>query len=135
MYMYRELCLYGSQQVNVIIEVEVRVEAALHQYLGAAMFDRLPYLFEKHPPGQYIGVLISLVPVKCAELTLVNTDVRVIYIPVYDKADISLRMESFPDIISHHSQAEKVGVFQKVETFFFRYTDSCVFDIMLPLKY
>ena len=116
MYMYRELSFNRPQQINIIIEVEVWMEPALHQDLRAALRDSLPYFIEKFPFAQYIRVLITLVPVKGAEFTLVDADVRVIDIAVDYKTDIAVRMKGPAHIVGHHAESEKIRILKKVKS-------------------
>jgi hypothetical protein len=58
------------------------MDTALHQYLRAALSDRLFYLLEDIVPAEHIGFRAVLGAVERAELAFIHADIGVVDIPI-----------------------------------------------------
>ena len=92
------------QQVQIIIDVELRVMPALHQDLHAAdrhqLFDLLADLFRR----QHVGIRVILVAHERAERAVDVADVGVIDVAVDDVRDDTVRMLPLPHRVSQCAQ-------------------------------
>ncbi len=66
------------------------MDSSLKEYLRATEGDGLVYLFEYLIFAEKIGIMAVCIPVKGAELALIDTDIGVIDIPVNDKGNNAL---------------------------------------------
>ena len=80
-----ETIFNAFQKVNVIINIKFGMKPPLNQYLSPAQRDGFLYLIEEFSPAQNIRLRIVFIPIECAELALVDTDIGVIDIAVNDE--------------------------------------------------
>jgi hypothetical protein len=97
------------------------MKTALDQYLRAAEIQGLLYFIEETVTIQEISVRRILIAPEGAEPAFIDTDVRIVDVPVdYERYDFIL-MQSFPEGIRDASKIQEVAFFQKLQRFFFGY--------------
>ena len=91
-------------------DAQVGMDPSLHQDLGAALGDRLLDLSEYFVLCKDIGFGTVLGPVERAELALVDADVGVIDVPVDDKGDQPLGMQTFAHAVRQFAERQQIGM-------------------------
>src|SRR3990172_8922351 len=109
--------LYRAQQIFVIVDLQARVQAPLHQDLGAAELRQLLDLLENLLLGKDIPLLRTRQPIEGAERTLDPTDIRVIDIPPDYVCDDRVRVQTPASGVGHGRQLEQGSAFEKFEAF------------------
>src|SRR5438046_4783995 len=105
-----------GKKVLVIIDLQVRMHAALHQDARSAERNRFFDLLVNHMVGQDVGLTITLHAVeraKCAELF---AHIRVIDIAIDDVADDIVRMETRAYPISCAGKIQKIRFFKQPDS-------------------
>ena len=97
------------KQVFVIIDLQIRMDAALHQNAGATESEGFFDLLIDDVIGQNVGFRITLHPIERAERAEFSANIGVIDIPVNDVADDVVRMETLPDGICGICEVQKIG--------------------------
>src|SRR5687768_14725481 len=78
----RVLSVKCAQQVLIPLDIEIGVEAALHENARATQSDRFVNAFTDLPYRMHIGIRLSRTAVKSAERADDIADIRIIYVAV-----------------------------------------------------
>jgi hypothetical protein len=113
----REPGLDGREKLLEIIDAQVGVNTALHQYLRAALRNSLFDLPEDLIPAQHIGFRAVLCPIEGAKFAFIDADVGVIDITVYDKGDEPFGVQAFAHAVRKLAEGQEIGVDEQCETF------------------
>ncbi len=110
--------LDASEQPLKPIDLEVGVEAALHEHSGAAHFDCLANLFVDRLEVEDVALSGHLAlerPVEGAECAVLGAEIRVVDVAIDDVADDALGMEPASDGVGLHAKAYQVVGAEMVE--------------------
>ena len=99
------------------LELQIRMEAALHQQLRTAMLDQLPDLGENIRIAEDVSLWIGFVPIECTEFALRGTNVGVVDIAIDNERDLPSGMHLTPQIVGQSPQLEQIGFGQQPEGF------------------
>ena len=83
----------GAEQFLVVVDLEFRVHAPLHQDSGPAERQGLLDLPEDGLIGQDIALVVTGPPVEVAEGATGDTDIGVVDVPVHQEGDHPVRMK------------------------------------------
>src|SRR6185312_9213054 len=112
-----ETLLDTAQQVFVPVDLQIRVQAALHQDAGAAEVDRLADLVEDHFLRVHVAFLMPRRAVKGAEAAIFGAEIRVIDIAIDDVADHALGVQLAAHLIAGHAEAHQVVAIEEIDRF------------------
>src|SRR5688572_22307820 len=105
--------LNSRQEILVIIDLQIRMNAALHQDTGATESDRFFDLFVDHMIRKNVSLRVALYPVERTERAKLLADIGVVDVAIDDIADDIIRMPADSDAVSRFSQIEQVRVFEE----------------------
>src|SRR3954453_24233986 len=94
-----EALLHAAEEPLEPGDLQVRVQARLHQNAGAAQLHRLPDLYVNGVKVEDVSLSRHLAlerPVEGAERAILSAEIRVIDVAVDDVGDHALRMEPAP---------------------------------------
>src|SRR5258708_29490923 len=91
-----ETALDRAQQVFVPLDLEVGMQAALHQDAGAAEVERLLDLREDYFVGMKVPFGAAHGPIERAEAAILGAEIRLVDVAVDDVADDALRTQLPP---------------------------------------
>ncbi len=100
----------GGKEIFEIFYPEIGMHAALHEYLRAALGNRLFDLFEYFFLGQDIGLGAVRIAVEGAEGAFIHADIGVIDIAVHDEGHEPLGVEPLPHAVREFPEGEEVGL-------------------------
>jgi hypothetical protein len=107
-----------AQQILVPLDLQVRVESALHEDAGAAQLDGLLDLLEDDFLGQDVALGVAQRAVEGAEGAVLAAKVGVVDVAVDDVGDHAFGMQAPPDGVGSHADADEVGIFEQIDGFF-----------------
>src|SRR5660398_270874 len=107
-YIYWILGLDGREEVFIVVNIQVRVEATLHQDPRPPKFQCLFYLGEYLLLPEEITVTRAGGTVEGAEVTLSQTEVSVIDVAVNNERDLLLRDHASPLLHRQGAKGEKI---------------------------
>ena len=113
----REALLDAAEEVLVPLDLEVGVQAALHQHAGAAQVERLLDLLEDRLLGQNVPFGVAHGPVERAEAAILGAEVGVVDVAVDDVGDDALGMPLAADGIGLHADTDEVVGTEQIERF------------------
>ena len=115
---FGEALFDAAQHPFMPVDLEVRMQAALHQHAGAAQLHRLANLFVNRVEIEDV-TLFSFGsferPVKRAEGAVLGAEICVIDVAVNDVADHALRVQFAAEFVRFHANANQVIGMEKVE--------------------
>jgi len=109
--------LDGAQQIFVPLDLQVGVQAALHEDAGAAEVERLLDLLENHFLRMEVAFGVAHRPVERAKAAVFRAEVRIVDIAVDDVADDAMRVQLAAHCIGGHADADQVVAAEQVEGF------------------
>ena len=109
--------LDAAEKVLVPLDLEVGVQAALHQHAGPAQVERLLDFFEDLLLGQHVPFRVPHGAVERAEAAIFGAEVGVVDIAVDDVRDDALGMPLAADGIGLHADADEVVGTEQIERF------------------
>src|SRR2546423_8176410 len=102
----------ARQETLVVVDLQVRMYAALHEDSGSTQRERLLDFFVNDMVGENVSFGVALHTVKRAEGAEFFADIRVIDIPIDDVTDDVFRMQALPDPIGTGCDIKKVRFFK-----------------------
>ena len=106
-----------TEQVLEIFDLQIRIDAALHQHAGAAKVHGLLNLAEDLLFRENVALLVTHRPVEGAEAAVLGAEVRMVDVAVDDVARHALRVKLAPDGVGFHADADQVVALQGVQRF------------------
>src|SRR6187549_3134978 len=122
----RKALLYSGQELFVVIDLEIGMNAPLHKYSGAAERQGFFDLLVDHVIREDVGFGVSLHPIEGTECAELFADVRIVDIPINDVADHIVRMPTNSNLIRGFGQIEKICVLKEHDCLLRRH--SCSFN-------
>ena len=107
----REALFDAAQQALKPIDLQVGMQAALHQHAGAAKFNRLANLFVDGVEVEDVSLGRQLAlqrPIEGAERAVLGAEVGVINVAVDDVGDNAFRMQLAAYRVGFHADADEV---------------------------
>ena len=114
----REALLDAAEEVFVPLDLEVGVQAALHEDAGAAQIEGLLDLVEDDFLGEHVAFGVAHGAVEGAEGAVLGAEVGVVDIAVDDVGDDALGVPLAADGVGLHADADEVIGAEQVEGFF-----------------
>ena len=118
MQMNREPLLDRAEKILVPLDLEVRMQSALHQHAGAAQIERLLNLFEDRFLGKDVAFVMPHRPIEGAEAAIFRAEVRVVDVAIDDVGDDALGMPLAADGVGLHTDPYKIRGIEEIERFF-----------------
>jgi hypothetical protein len=113
----REARFYVAQQFFVPLELEFRVQAALHENLIAAKVERFLNLLVEFIALEYVAFRRLRPPVESAEIADGGTDVCVIDVAVDVVGAVVLWVQAAGDFVGGAAEGGEIMGFQQPQTF------------------
>src|SRR5262249_36645703 len=112
-----EALLDRAQQILVPFDLQIRMQAALHQDARAAKVESLLDLPEDCFMREDVAFLVAHRTVEGAETAILCAEVRVIDVAVDDVADYALGMNPAADRVGLHADADQIIRPEEIERF------------------
>ena len=116
----RVALLQGTQQIFVIADLQIGMQAALQQHAGAAQLQHLVDFFVDRFEREDVAVLRSQRAVKRAERTILGAKIGVIDVAVDLIGDHARIVFGQAHLVRGHANAQQVIGFQHLQRFLFR---------------
>src|ERR1700722_6410165 len=120
--------LDGSQQVFIPFNLQVGVQAALHQNTGTAQIDGFLNLVEDHILRMHVAFLVAHGTVEGAETAILSAKIGVVDISVYDVAHHAVRMQLAAHRVSGHPNADQIVAVINIDCFLARHHTETFFS-------
>ena len=105
--------LDSGQELLVVVDLEIRMNAALHQDSSATESERFFDLLVNDVIGQDVSLRIPLHPIERAKRAELLADIRVVDVPIDDVADDIVRVAADTNPIRGLGQIEQVRLFKQ----------------------
>ena len=112
-----EALLDRAQQILIPFDIQVRVQAALHQDAGAAQVDGLLDFLEDDFLRMHVAFGVAHGPVKRAKAAIFGAEIGVVDVAVDDVADHAFRMQLAADWVGGHADADQIVAAKQVDRF------------------
>src|SRR5256885_13393391 len=115
---FRKALLDAAQQPLVPVDLQVRMQAALHEHASSTQFDRLAYLLVNGVEVEDIAFGCELafeLTIEGEKRAVLSAEVRVINIAIDDVGDYTFRMQLAPHGIGFHAEANEIVRAKEVE--------------------
>ena len=109
--------LDAAEQILVPLDLEIGVQAALHQDAGAAQVEVSWIFCEDGFLGQNVALGVAHGPVERAEAAILGAEIGVIDVAVDDVGDHVLGMPAAADGVGLHADADEVVGAKQIERF------------------
>ena len=96
------------QQILVPLDLQVGMQAALHQNTRTAQIDGLLNLVEDHVLGVHIAFFVAHGPVESAEAAILSAEIGVVDVAIDDVADHAMRVQLAADRVGRHADADQI---------------------------
>src|ERR1700678_1713733 len=116
-----EAVLDRTQQILVPLDLQLRMQSALHQNAGAAQVDGLLNLVEDHFLGMDVAFRMAHWPVERAEAAILGAEIRVIDVAIDDVAHHAVRVQPAANRIGRHPDADEIVAVIQVRCFLARH--------------
>ncbi len=116
----RIACFQGAQQIFVIANLQVRVQAALEQNASAAKFQHFVNFLVNFLERKDVAILGAERAVKRAEGTILGAEIRVIDVAVDLVSDDARIVFLQAHFVRGHADADEVIGFEQFESLLFR---------------
>ena len=113
----RKPLLDRTEQILEIFDLQIRIDAALHQHARATEVHGLLNLGEDLLFRENVALLVTHRPVEGAEAAVLGAEVRMVDVAVDDVARHALRVKLAADGVGFHADADQVVALQGVEGF------------------
>ena len=113
----RTAVLDGPQQVLIPFDLQLGVQAALHQNAGAAQIDGLLDLVEDHFLRMDVAFGVAHGPVEGAEAAIFGAEVGVVDVAVDDVADDAVRVQLAAHRVGGHADDRSGRCFKQFQSF------------------
>ena len=110
-------CLMPRKQILVPFDLQIGMQAALHENAGAAQVDGLLDLVEDDFLGQDVAFGVAHGPVEGAEAAVFGAEVGVVDVAVDDVGDDALGMQLAAHGVGLHADADQVVGPKQIEGF------------------
>jgi hypothetical protein len=117
MQVYREALLDGAQQIFVPLDLQVGMQAALHQDAGAPQVQRFLDLGEDGLVVVDVPFGVAHGPVEGAKTAIFRTKIRVINVAVDDIRNHTFGMILLAEGVGRHTDTDQIVGTEKVEGF------------------
>src|SRR4029453_12711292 len=118
--------LDSGKEALIIVDLQVRMNTALHENSRPAQHQRFFDFFIDHVIRQNIRLWIALDSIERAERAELFAHIRVVNIAIDDIADDIVRVNALPDSICAVREIEESRFFKKAHSLF--WTDSATFS-------
>jgi hypothetical protein len=112
-----EAFLDGTKEVFVPLDLQIRMQAALHEHTGAAKVDGFLDLAEDSLLVVDVALGVPHRPIKGAETAILGAEIRVIDVAIYDVRYHSVGVELAPDGVRNHTNTDQVIGSEQVQSF------------------
>src|SRR5579872_2330437 len=116
-----EALLDRREQILIPLDLEVRVQAALHQYARPAQVERFLNFTEDGFVRENVALGVAHWPIEGAEAAIFGAEIGVVDVAVDDVADHAFGMDPAPDRVRFHADADQVVGAEQVDRFTARY--------------
>src|SRR5580704_15887558 len=112
-----ELLLDRPQQILIPLDLEFRMQTALHQDSGSAQVDGLLDLLKDHFLRMNVAFGMTHGPIKSAKAAIFRAEICVINVAVDNIADDPVRMQLAADLISRHPDPNQIVAIVQIDGF------------------
>src|SRR5262245_60744065 len=111
--------LFNSREETlIIVDLQIGVNAALHEYSSPSERKRLLDLFVDNVIGKDVGLRVTFNSIERTECTEFFANIRVINVAIYDVADHIVRMKALTDPIRTGREVQQIGLLKKMHSLF-----------------
>ena len=115
-----EALLDRRQQILIPLDLQIRVQAALHQDAGSAQVECFLNLVEDDLVREDVALGVAHGAIEGAEAAVLGAEIGVVDVAVDDVADHAFRMELAPDGVGLHADTDEVIGCEQFYSFLFR---------------
>src|SRR5215469_13568265 len=115
---FRKALPDSAQQPLMPVNLQVRVQAALHEHPSAAKLNGLPDLFVNGVEIEDVAFCRKLSlerAIESAKGAVLSTEIGVIDVPINDVGNYALGMELATDRVSFHADADEIVGLKEIE--------------------
>ena len=106
-----------AEEVFVPLDLQIRMQPALHENSRATKVERFLYFIEDDLFRKDVALAMSEGSVKRTETTVLRTEIRVIDVAIDDVSSNALGVEFSSDRVRLHSDTDQVVATEKLDRF------------------